>query len=122
VANHLRICLIGLFTFLPVIAQAEGLAVALESITSRVPPGGAVTLTIRTEPDAICAGLRQNHFGKDIPLTGERQKNAGPDGLISWSWNALRGKHPVGMRNVTVTCNAGDRQGTLKTSFVVTFD
>jgi hypothetical protein len=122
VASHLRMLMIGLSTGLPVLAQTENLEVALGSITSRVPPGGTVTLIIRTEPDATCAGLCQNHFGNDIPFTGEGQKGAGPDGRVSRSWKVLKGKHPVGMRNFIANCNTGNRQGTLKASFNVALD
>lgn len=96
----------------------EGLEVKLVSITSPVHPGNKVILVVQTEPAAACEGQRQGHFGQKILLVS---RTAGDDGLVSWNWQTLAGSHPVGNREVIVTCTTGNRKGSLKTLFDVSF-
>jgi hypothetical protein len=111
------LCLgLGLPLGLSAFAYAAELSIKLVSITSPVPPGGTVTLLIATEPGAICSGQRQGHSGEEIPL---RSSVAGPNGRLQWSWPIRGGQHPVGIRNVRITCTKSDRQGSLGTAFDV---
>ena len=97
-------------------AFAEGLDVKVMSITSSVNPGGAVKLVVETEPGATCGGVRQAHGGEFVPL---KEKAVGRGGLAVWNFRMQPGNHPVGRRDIEVTCSSGGRRGSLKTFFVV---
>ena len=99
-------------------AIAADLPVTLVAIANPVHPGDVVTLTIRTEPGAICEGRRQGHFGNDYSIALS-EKTAGSAGTASWQWQVLSGRHPIGARGVRMTCAVGDRAGTLATQFSV---
>jgi len=101
-------------------ARADGLNVKVASITSPVPPGGTVTMTIATEPGAICSGRRQVHAGNEIPLQ-PLSLSAGADGRVQWEWHVLPGMHPVGKRTAHVECTLGDKSGAVDTFFDVRF-
>jgi hypothetical protein len=116
--RNLSSILIGLLIIVAP-AFASELNVTVVSITSKVPPGGVVTLVVRTQPGATCQGMRQDHFGSDIPLTREGSKMAGKNGLVTWNWRVLSGNHPVGRRDLSVTCSLGERSGTVRSFFSV---
>ena len=109
---------LALLLVLSASTHAAGLKVKLVSITSRVPPGGTVSLVITTEPGAACSGVRQGHSGEGIELPS---MIAGADGRAQWSWPILSGLHPVGIRTVSITCAKDNRQGSVATSFDVRF-
>jgi hypothetical protein len=109
---------LGLFLGIDAAAHAEGLPVALVSITARVAPGGMVALVIRTEPGSVCSGQRQGHASDafSVPLPPHR---TGADGEARWQWSVLSGNRPIGVRRVHVSCARSDRSGSLETEFDV---
>lgn len=112
------VCGLGIVAGLSSTALAGDLLVQLASNTAPVHPGGTVTIVVHTEAGAVCEGMRQGHFGNAYSIRLPSQ-SAGPDGLIRWQWSVLSGNHPIGVRGVHVMCTAGERSGSLDTSFDV---
>jgi hypothetical protein len=109
---------LGIIAGLSSTALAGDLLVQLASNTAPVHPGGTVTIVVHTEAGAVCEGMRQGHFGNAYSIKLPPQP-AGSDGLVRWHWSVLSGNHPIGIRGVHVMCTAGERTGSLDTTFVV---
>lgn len=95
-------------------ALADDLQVKVVSVTSDVAPRSPIKLVVQTDPSATCDGNVHYQFKQllgDYPL---RQKKAGDDGMIEWTWQAPQAA-ARGM--IGITCTAGDKSG--KTSVSV---
>jgi hypothetical protein len=95
-------------------ALADDLQIKVVSITSMVTPRSPIKLVVQTDPKATCGGTVHWQFRQSIGESPLRQKTAGDDGMIEWTWaapqNAARG-------TIDIMCSAGDKNG--KTSVSV---
>lgn len=88
--------------------------ISLLSVSNRIFPGGAGTLTIRTQPGAACLlqQARQNSDGNQAisPVPGSASRLAGDDGVAAWIWQ-VDGAEAPGALTLLVDCGiAGKAQ------------
>jgi hypothetical protein len=101
---------LGLVAGSSVIALAADLDISLVSTNSPVHHGEQVIIVIQTEPGATCrAHVFTTHVSYNL---GPRK--AAPDGRLTWTLRSAGAGTSVSGQ-VTTTCNAGGRQGTLTT-------
>ncbi len=78
------------------------LFVSIISVTSPVSPGGTpTTLFARTKPGAIC-NIRVGYKGGPNEAKALTQKQAEPNGLVSWTWT-VDSSTTLGAYPITVT-------------------
>lgn len=88
--------------------------VSLLSLSDRVYPGGAVALTIRTQPSAACtlqtARAQGDGSQKLDPVPGGASRQAGGDGVVAWIWQ-VNVNEATGPATLVVNCGpAGSAQ------------
>ena len=97
-------------------AMADDLQIKVVSVTSVVAPRGSIKLVVQTEPSATCDGNVHWQFKQGVGDYSLRQKTAGDDGMIDWTWaapqNAAKG-------TIGINCSAGDKSGKTSTSVEV---
>lgn len=93
-------------------------SVSVTSFTSTVAPGMNATISIQTNPTAICSitAVYNNVPSKD---SGLQSKQADEFGTISWGWT-IESTAPLGKWPVTITCTRNKKDavvvGTLEIS------
>lgn len=82
--------------------------ISLLSVSNRIFPGGAGTLTIRTQPGAACLlqQMRSDSDGKQAisPVPGSASRRAGDDGIAAWIWQVDGAESP---RSLTLLVDCG---------------
>jgi predicted small lipoprotein YifL len=86
--------------------------ISLLSVSSRIFPGGAGTLTIRTQPGAACL-LQQSRQNSDgnlaiSPVPGSASRQAGDDGIAAWIWQ-VNGAETPGALTLLVDCGVAGK-------------
>ncbi len=83
--------------------------ITLLSLSDRVYAGGAVALTIRTTPGAVCnlqtARMRADGSRSIVLIQGGALRRAGSDGVVAWIW-AVGTDEPVGPLPLLVSCDS----------------
>ncbi|BCX05947.1 MAG: hypothetical protein KatS3mg053_3885 [Candidatus Roseilinea sp.] len=83
--------------------------ITLLSLSDRVYAGGAIALTIRTKPDAVCnlqiARAQADGGQRLAPVSGGASRRAGSDGVVAWIW-AVDANEPAGLATLLVSCDA----------------
>jgi len=83
--------------------------IALISLSDRVYAGGAVALTIRTQPNAVCTVqiVRAQADGsqRSVPIPGGVTRRAGSDGIAAWIWS-VGADEAAGPATLLVSCEA----------------
>lgn len=83
--------------------------ITLLSLSDKVYAGGAVALTIRTKPDAIChlqvARVQADGSQSVMPVPGGASRRAGSNGVVAWIW-AVDAGEPAGPATLLVNCDA----------------
>lgn len=102
---------------LAVASPAQELELKLLSLTSPVAPGDDATLTLQTAAAARCTIMVRYKSGPSR-AKGLVAKRADREGRVSWTWRVGTRTTP-GTWPVTVTCAAGEQEGTLKAALVV---
>jgi hypothetical protein len=69
------------------------------------PPGGVASVTVQTSGGASCSIVYVTPAGTTSSAQGLVPKTAGPDGIVSWTWN-IGSRTKPGIGTVTVTCGA----------------
>jgi predicted small lipoprotein YifL len=86
--------------------------ISLLSVSNRIFPGGAGTLTIRTQPGAACLlqQSRQNSDGNPAisPVPGSASRQAGDDGIAAWIWQ-VDGAETPGALTLLVDCGVAGK-------------
>lgn len=86
--------------------------ISLLSVSNRIFPGGAGTLTIRTQPGAACLlqQSRQNSDGNAAinPVSGSASRRAGDDGVAAWIWQ-VDGAEAPGALTLLVDCGVAGK-------------
>lgn len=98
-------------------AADQPLPVALISITSPVSHGRPATIAVKTAPGAGCRIMVTYKAGPSR-ARGLTPKTSDGQGMVSWTWLVGTRTTP-GAWPVSVSCSAGGRTGTLRTSIVV---
>jgi len=106
---------LGLVAGSTVIALAEDLNINLVSINTPVRPGDTVNIVVQTEPGASCVAHAAPRNGREFTLG---PTTAGTAGRVAWKIRTDNGAHNRSVA-VDIMCKAGDRQGTLNTSYEV---
>ncbi|GIV84047.1 MAG: hypothetical protein KatS3mg052_1054 [Candidatus Roseilinea sp.] len=83
--------------------------ITLLSLSDKVYAGGAVALTIRTQPNATChlqiARMRADGNQQVAPIPSGASRRAGSDGVVAWIW-AVDAHEPIGPATLLVHCDA----------------
>ncbi len=83
--------------------------ITLLSLSNKVYAGGAVALTIRTQPNAVChlqiARMRADGSQHIVPIPAGASRRAGGDGIAAWIW-AVDANEPIGPATLLVNCDA----------------
>lgn len=87
----------------PYVPPADAaVAVVLQSITTPIAPGGTATVTIKTNPKAVCQ-ITVKVGDKVFPDNALIPKTADEYGIIQWSW-VVPGTSAPGKWSVEMTC------------------
>ena len=86
---------------------------SVQSMSSPVKAGEAVSLSVRTNAGATCAVKLDRAVGGVIP-----DAVADVYGIVMWSWQTTP-KTQVGTVGVTVTCNFNDKSAVVQTAFEI---
>ncbi len=83
--------------------------ITLLSLSDKVYAGGAVALTIRTQPSAVChlqiARMQADGSWRVAPIPAGASRRAGSDGIVAWIW-AVDANEPIGPATLLVNCDA----------------
>ncbi|MCS6846276.1 MAG: hypothetical protein RMN52_01010 [Anaerolineae bacterium] len=83
--------------------------ITLLSLSNKVYAGGAVALTIRTQPNAVCqlqiARVQADGSQRIAPVPGGASRRAGSDGVVAWIW-AVDANEPAGPATLLVSCDS----------------
>jgi len=88
----------------PTTQSGSEAALQIVSVTSPARRGGTATLTAKASPGAQCSITVRYKSGPST-AAGLVPKSAGPDGMVSWSWNVGPSTTP-GTWPIAVTCGS----------------
>jgi hypothetical protein len=97
-------------------ALADDLQVKVVSVTSVATPRAPIKLVVQTDPSATCGGTVHWQFKQGTRDFNLRQKTAGDDGMIEWTWAAPQS---AARGTIGIMCSAGDKRGNASTSVQV---
>ena len=97
-------------------ALADDLEIKVVSVTSQVAPRSPIKLVVQTEPKATCEGSVHWQFKQGMGDFALRQKTAGDDGMIEWTWSA---PPSIARGSIGINCSAGDKSGKTSASVEV---
>ena len=83
----------------------------MQMISRQVVPGGAATLTIRSQPGAVCTVLIDRSTATEThtaPIRGATAQVAGSDGVAAWVWS-VDATEPAGIMRLIVDCGAAGK-------------
>lgn len=98
-------------------AEAAGLTIILDGVSSPVKPSSDARVQIRTNPGATCSiTVRDKSGPSKAPGLGPQTADA--NGHVTWGWrvgsNAARGRWPI-----LIVCQQKHQRAELRTSFDV---
>ena len=97
---------------------AADLAVTVTKRTSRVPRNGTASVSIKTAKNASCS-IDVQYASGSSSASGLVDKTANAAGVVKWSWK-VGGRTTKGTWPIYITCDLGDRSGSVNTEFTVT--
>ncbi|HRJ05968.1 MAG TPA: hypothetical protein PK096_00150 [Candidatus Saccharibacteria bacterium] len=86
----------------PKISPNARLGVAVQTVTSPVQPGSNASITIRTNPAAVCT-ISVKQAEAKMEDSGLSKKTADEFGMLSWAWT-VKPTDPVGKWPINITC------------------
>ena len=75
---------------------------AVQTVTSPVQPGSNASITIRTNPAAVCT-ISVKQAEAKMEDSGLSKKTADEFGMLSWAWT-VKPTDPVGKWPINITC------------------